>query len=687
MQVFQNFAKNVLTDDGYDNVMKWGGKGAGLAKMARAGYPVPPGFTISTDMCHMFQEQPEAVMDAIMADIDEHLEFVKSWFGYMPLLSVRSGAPISMPGMMDTILNVGLTLDNVEEWAGRIGKRTMADSHRRLLQMMGSTALGIEHAKFEHEMTLARLNAKVATDAELSFDDLAAIVERFTEIYVEHQIVPPATLKEQLRFCIKAVFDSWMSPNAIEYRKIENIDAALGTAVTVQAMVFGNMNDNSGSGVLFTRNPATGEKKIFAEYLTNAQGEDVVAGIRTPEVLDLEATKMKDWQTQLRELCFKLEDDYSDMVDAEFTVQDGELFMLQSRVGKRSAQAAFKIAVDLRNEGEITEQDMLSRIRRKHLLAIRRPGIDPKFTGKPAWTGIAGSIGIATGVVAKSSEQAVQMACNGSNVILVTEETTPDDIAGMHASVGILTRTGGATSHAAVVARGMDKPCVVGCTDLDLGLLSEGETISIDGETGRVWKEAVPVIGGKYSPEAQEFLDRLLESAGVIPQSVAPTPGAAIPLASWMEADDLQIEAMIKSAIKLLDAGHEVMFDITPPSEFGDASDAEIWDIAGSVPESEYFTVRILHPVLHGGLSKAKVIGGTADQRELFEMKGFKVMGAAKTLTELVSATGIIQISPEMMKFVGDDGLKLLKDQGMFKGKVFAGSLPPAYAALQLLGE
>ena len=687
---FQQFGKGVALNDGYGDPMIWGGKGAGLATMAAQGYPVPPGFTISTELCKAYNNPevgPEAVMDAVMADIDEHLSFIEKQIGFMPLLSVRSGAPISMPGMMDTILNVGALCGDVDvSW---LDHRTLLDSSRRLLQMMGSTALGIDHAKFENELSKARTKAGVETDAELDENQLEAVIGWFEQIYKDEGKPVLQTQKEQLRACINAVFGSWMSPNAIEYRKIENIDESLGTAVTVQAMVFGNMNDQSGSGVLFTRNPSTGEKKIFAEYLTNAQGEDVVAGIRTPEVLELDPfskTKMAPWRMQLIGLCDKLEQSYRDMVDAEFTVQNGELFMLQSRVGKRSAQAAFKIAVDLLDEGVISEQEMFGRVKRKHLLTIRRPGIDPKFTGKPIATGIAGSMGIATGRAVTSSEAAVQAAALGEKVILLTEETTPDDIAGMAAAVGILTRTGGATSHAAVVARGMDKPCVVGCTDMDM-TLPHGTILSIDGETGRVWVGEVPVVGGEYSPEATLFLDKLLIENGVVPQFEQAAPGGAIPLAAWIELDDAEIAKRVAGAKALLADGHTLMLDITPPHQFGEEADAQIWDIAGKAPEEERYVERVLHKVLHGGLSQARVIGGSPDQRELFAMKGFKVMRAAQTLPELVAATGVVQISPEMDKVLGPDGLKLLRDKGMFKGKVFAGSLPPAYAALKLLGE
>lgn len=685
MQVFQRFGAGKGNLDA--DPMVWGGKGAGLARMAAQGYPVPPGFTISTEMCKVFQEAPEDVLDAIMADIDPHLQFIEEQFGYMPLVSVRSGAPISMPGMMDTILNVGAMTDECDAAMDKMSNRQAFDCQRRLLQMMGSTAMGIEHHLFETVLSVFRQQTGVKTDAELTAQDLEQIGEKFAQLYKEagHEI--PGTLKDQLRVCIKAVFASWMSPNAIEYRKIEGIDESLGTAVTVQAMVFGNMNDNSGSGVLFTRNPSTGECKIFAEYLPNAQGEDVVAGIRTPEVLDLEAAKLTPWQIELAGLCDQLEADYKDMVDAEFTVQDGKLFMLQSRVGKRSAQAAFRIAVDMLHEGMIDTKTMMNRVKKKHLLTIRRPSIDPAFKDQPKWTGIAASMGIATGQVWKSSQMAASMAASGHKVILVTEETTPDDIAGMAASVGILTRTGGATSHAAVVARGMDKPCVVGCYDMKLNDLPEGTIISIDGETGRVWLGEVPVVGGTYSTDVRQFLATLMEEAGVLPQAEVPAPGVAVPLSCWLPLTDAEIADRINTALVMIEQGYELTFDITPPHRYGDQADDFIWNVAGTVLEDERFMERVLHPVMHSKLKAVRIIGGTDSQRELFQMKGFKVMRSAQTLEDLIGETGVVQIDATMEKFLGPNGLQILREKGMFKGKVFAGSQPPAYAAFKLLGE
>jgi pyruvate,orthophosphate dikinase len=664
--------------------------------MAAAGYPVPPGFTITTELCRIYQEQPEAVIDAVMADIDEHLQFIHDQFGYMPLLSVRSGAAISMPGMMDTILNVGMNDNEMKNWVSRIGERAAWDSWRRLLQMMGTTCFGL-NGEFEEAMTAARADQGVETDAELDVKHLKMVFDKFRAIYSKAGIATPLTLKDQLRVCIDTVFKSWMGERAIEYRKIENIPDDLGTAVTVQAMVFGNMNDQSGSGVLFTRDPSTGEKKIFAEYLPNAQGEDVVAGIRTPEHLELAAHEdvgtPEDWRDELALLAVQLEDDYKDMVDAEFTVQNDELFILQSRVGKRSAQAAFKIALDLHKEGVITEDEMLGRVKRKHLVAVRRQGLDPKFKGKPMLTGLGASQGIATGQVWKTSKMAASMAATGKKVILVTHETTPDDIAGMAAAAGILTQTGGATSHAAVVARGMDKPCVVGCTALDMNDLPEGTVISIDGATGRVWKGEVPVVGGQLTEAAVTLINKLLAKNGVFPQSEHPSENGTVVLANWVALTDTEIGKRLGELVAASKVA-TVLIDITPPEQFGIEEDTLVWNIAGHVPETEQFIEKVLSKVVHSDIERenCRVCGGTPDLRGLFELKEFDVLPQVSTISEMLKVSGLCGITPELAKALSPDGgvqhtVDMLKKNGLFEGQVVTGSLPPAYAALQLLGE
>ena len=690
-EVFQRFSKG--NGNAEADAMVWGGKGAGLARMAAKGYPVPPGFTITTELCKLYQEQPEAVMDAVMADIEEHLEWLDGQFGYAPLLSVRSGAPVSMPGMMDTILNVGMTSSFFPQWVERIGERAAWDSRRRLLQMMGTTCFGLDSEAFEGALSAAREKQGVETDAELDVKSLKMVFDLFRAIYANNQIEVPDTVMEQLRVCIDAVFRSWNSERAIEYRKIENIDESMGTAVTVQAMVFGNMNDKSGSGVLFTRDPSTGEKKIFAEYLVNAQGEDVVAGIRTPEHLELH-DDIGGWGDQLYSLSMDLEKDYQDMVDAEFTVQDGKLFLLQSRVGKRSAQAAFKIANDLLKEGVIGEEEALSRVKRKHFLTLRRPSIDPAFKTKPVLQGLGASQGIAIGEVVFTSSAAVEKAKQGKKVILVTHETTPDDIAGMAAAVGILTETGGATSHAAVVARGMDKPCVVGCKELfSSKKLDVGTVISIDGATGRVWSGEVPVVGGELTPDAQELVDRMLAKQSLLPIVETPAPNSTVVLADWVFKTDAEIDELVKQLEVATKAGM-VVLDITPPHKFGTKDDEMIWAMAGPVLEEDEWSMRVVHKVLHAKIDKAncRVSGGGPNIRELFGLKEFVVLPEVQTVHDLLAQDGMVAIDPQLAKFIAPGGdvrqfIGQLADKGLFKGQVVTGSRPAAYAVLEMMGE
>ena len=498
-----------------------GGKGAALVKMAQAGMNVPPGFTLPTEVCNELsgmeaKEQNLAYTDAIKEIMDrakEGMAWLTEKFGFTPLVSVRSGAPVSMPGMMDTILNVGLTNQNLDEWASRIGFRAALDSQRRLIQMLGSTAYGVPHEVFEFQLARMKKEAGVELDADLDTDYLEALIEAYLQAFKQNQgfDFPVNDPEEQLSAAIMAVFESWQNERAIEYRKINKIDPAMGTAVNVQAMVFGNMGDDSGTGVLFTRNPSTGEAGIMGEFLQNAQGEDVVAGIRTPvDIWDMNSVELQDtcWPgiyKQIEKVCSDLEGMYDDMVDVEFTVQQGELFILQSRAGKRSARAAFKIATDLFQESVIDIDTALSRLKKEQFKVVRRPMLDPSFKEEPDEVGLPACPGVVTGKPVFSSEGAVN--CK-EPCILITHETTPEDIKGMAAAIGILTQTGGATSHAAVVARAMDKTCVVGCTGLDMDAAKGTQKVTIDGSTGRVWFDKdVPVIDSSDAPEVAIVMD------------------------------------------------------------------------------------------------------------------------------------------------------------------------------------
>lgn len=501
-----------------------GGKGANLAEMASYNFPVPPGFIIPTSECVKFMgmlNSPAKVAsylkDAVSKAI-EGMDYLTECFGYTPLVSVRSGARVSMPGMMDTILNVGLTSETFHFWVDKIGDRAAADSYRRLVQMLGSVAFGVDMAAFDKILETVKHDNGVSSDADLSYLMLMRVLDGYLKVFKASTGDDfPDTLVGQLQAAIKAVFTSWNNPRAKEYRKIHGYSDDWGTAVNIQAMVFGNMNDKSATGVVFTRCPSTGINQFTGEYLVNAQGEDVVAGIRTPEPLHSMAAWDSAAYAQLKNVLTSLEEHYRDMQDVEFTVQDGELFILQTRNGKRSAQAAFKIAHDLEVAGRITKQEAINRINRAQMIAAMTTKIHPDFKVKPHFSGIAAGGGVVSGKAVFSSDNAVNCT---EPCVLVRSETDPNDIAGMNASVGILTATGGLTSHAAVVARGMNKTCVVGATDMSIngnvafvsgtGISSftEGQKITIDGTTGHVWVGVdVPVVGGKGTDEMYRVLE------------------------------------------------------------------------------------------------------------------------------------------------------------------------------------
>jgi pyruvate,orthophosphate dikinase len=493
-----------------------GGKGANLAEMCKIGIPVPPGFTITTEVCAAYYDQGKKIPEAAIPQIDEALKKVEATFGKKfgdtadPLLvSVRSGAALSMPGMMNTILNLGLTDASVEGLAKKTGNPRFAyDSYRRLIDMFGSTAMGCEHEAFEHEIHSLKEQKKVKLDTDLSADDLKELVKRYKAVYKKHVGDDfPQDPKKQLMLAINAVFNSWNGNKAIEYRRIERITGLKGTAVNVQAMVFGNMGDTSGTGVAFTRDPNTGENLFYGDYLINAQGEDVVAGIRTPEPISKLQDEMPKVYGQLMDIRQALEKHYAEMQDIEFTVQDGTLYMLQTRSGKRTGTAAVRIAVEMVKEKLIDETTAVKRVAPDSLNHLLQPQLDPKSKIKPVAQGIAASPGGASGKVILSAEAAVEYAEKhpGEPILLVRKETSPEDVAGMHLAKGILTSTGGKASHAAVVARGWGKPCVVGCEAVKIDEKNQQITIAgqvvkaldfltINGTTGDVMIGKVETI-------------------------------------------------------------------------------------------------------------------------------------------------------------------------------------------------
>ena len=505
-----------------------GGKGANLAEMSSIGIPVPPGFTITTEVCADYYEAGRKLPDATRPQVEEALKTVESQVGKKfgdpidPLLvSVRSGAALSMPGMMNTILNLGLSDASVEGLAAKTGNVRFAyDGYRRLIDMFGSTAMGVDHEHFEHELAGLKQEKGVKLDTDLSADDLKALVKRYKAVYEKHVGEPfPQDPKEQLWKAIMAVFNSWMGNKAVQYRRIERITGLKGTAVNVQAMVFGNMGVGSGTGVAFTRDPNTGEDEFYGDYLINAQGEDVVAGIRTPEPISQLNEEMPVVYKQLMEIRAKLESHYKEMQDIEFTVQDGTLYMLQTRTGKRTGSAAVRIAVEMVKEGLIDETTAINRVSPDSLNHLLLPQLDPKAKKNPIARGIAASPGAASGKIVLTAEAAVEHAEKhpGDSIMLVRKETSPEDVAGMHLAKGILTATGGKASHAAVVARGWGKPCVVGCDALHIDekagqikigdtVLRAGDFLTIDGTTGDVMVGKVPTVDPTISGEFAELM-------------------------------------------------------------------------------------------------------------------------------------------------------------------------------------
>jgi pyruvate,orthophosphate dikinase len=503
-----------------------GGKGIGLAEMTQLGVPVPAGFTITTDACRAYMAAGGELPDGLDEEVDAHVGGLEQRAGKKfgdpldPLLvSVRSGAAVSMPGMMDTILNLGLNDEAVQGLAERTGNARFAnDSYRRLIQMYGEIVDGIDGHLFEDALSKLKNERGAAQDVDLSAEDLASLVETYKQIYERETGAPfPQDARDQLGRAVSAVFQSWENPRAHVYRRAHHIPDDLGTAVNVVQMVFGNKGEESGTGVAFTRDPSTGEQGLYGEFLADAQGEDVVAGIRTPEPLAEMQKALPEAFEQLTETMRRLEQHYRDVQDIEFTVEDGELYLLQTRTAKRTAAAALKSAADMVDEGLISREDAVARIDAGQLDQLLHPMIDPSASVDVIAQGLNASPGAASGKIVFDADTAAERGSNGDDVILVRWETTPDDIHGMIAAKGILTAHGGMTSHAAVVARGMGKPCVAGCEALSVDTdakraslnghdLGEGDLLTIDGGTGRVILGSVPLV----PPQINEDLETIL---------------------------------------------------------------------------------------------------------------------------------------------------------------------------------
>ncbi len=540
--------KHVYTFEEGDGKMRelLGGKGAGLAEMTRAGLPVPPGFTITTEACLDFYRLGRKFPDGLAGEIESAMRDLEAKTGkefggaHHPLLvSVRSGARVSMPGMMDTILNLGLNDETVRGLALQTDNPRFAwDAYRRFIGMFGSVVLGIDKDRFEHVISDVKKRTGKVSDPELSAEDWQGVVTAYKGIVrdaVGHEF--PQEVHQQLELSVKAVFDSWFSKRAIDYRRYNKLPDEWGTAVNICTMVFGNMGDDSGTGVAFTREPNTGEKRLFGEYLINAQGEDVVAGIRTPlPIADLDKSQPEIYR-QFVDFANVLETHYKDMQDLEFTVERGKLYMLQTRNGKRSAEAAVKIAIDMVHEGLICKHDALSRVSADSLDQLFHARIDPKQNYNAAAKGLNASPGAGAGAIVFDPDTAVEWKKAGKAVVLVRNETTPDDVHGIIAAEGVLTAKGGATSHAAVVARGMGRPCVAGCEALVInertrtatigGIpVKEGDHITIDGTTGEVVLGALQLIPppSELPPWLAEFLSWADETKRLAVWANADTP-------------------------------------------------------------------------------------------------------------------------------------------------------------------
>jgi pyruvate,orthophosphate dikinase len=614
-----------------------GGKGANLAEMSNIGLPVPPGFTISTDVCTHYYANGKTYPADLEAEAEKALlaveEIVGAKFGDVknPLLvSVRSGARASMPGMMDTVLNLGLNDETVEGLAQQSGDRRFAmDSYRRFIQMYGNVVLDVEHYHFEEALEDIKDETGAVSDTDLTADHLTTLIGRYKKLVADQLDKPfPQDPKEQLWGAIGAVFNSWQTPRAITYRRLHDIPEEWGTAVNVQAMVFGNMGNTCATGVAFTRNPSTGENLFYGEYLVNAQGEDVVAGIRTPQHLTIAGKKahgsdlpameevMPEVFQQLCEVRTLLETHYRDMQDIEFTVQMGKLYMLQTRSGKRTSAAAIRIACEMADEGLIDSREAVMRVEPQSLDQILHPRLDPKAKRDVIAKGLPASPGAASGIVVFSADEAEKLAQLGEKVMLVRIETSPEDIHGMHAAEGILTTRGGMTSHAAVVARGMGRACVAGAGDIRIDykagrfsvrdvIVAAGDWITIDGSTGEIMKGRVPTVQPELSGDFARIMEwadshrrMAIRANAETPEDVATARGFGAEGIGLCRTEHMFFEGDRILAVREMilandEAGRRKALARILPMQRGDFE--AIFDIMKGLP----VTIRLLDPPLH----------------------------------------------------------------------------------------
>ncbi len=687
-----------------------GGKGANLAEMSGLGLAVPPGLTITTEVCtHYYANEKtypselEGQVQQALSKVEETAEAKLGDPQHPLLLSVRSGAPISMPGMMDTVLNLGLNDETVEGLATESSDARFArDSYRRFIQMYGDVVLGIDHYLFEDQLEEIKRDHGYKLDNELTADDLADLIERYKEIAQTETATPfPQDVQAQLWGAVGAVFSSWMTPRAITYRRLHDIDEAMGTAVNVQAMVFGNRSDKSATGVAFTRDPSTGERRHYGEFLINAQGEDVVAGIRTPQPLTEEmktATSsafpsmeeaMPEAFAELASVFDKLEAHYRDMQDIEFTIQDGRLWILQTRSGKRTTPAALRIAVDMANEGLVSKDEAIGRIEPASLDQLLHPSLDPDADCEVIAKGLPASPGAVSGQVVFDSDEAEKLGNAGTAVILVRVETSPEDIHGMHAAKGILTARGGMTSHAAVVARGMGKACVSAAAGIDIDYgrkrlragnheIEAGDVITIDGSAGEVMLGAVPTVDPVISDDFATLMGWADQKRTLRVRANAETPedartarkfgaeGIGLSRTEHMFFDEDRIVAMREMILSETADGRRNALDKILPMQRKDF--VELFEIMAGCP----VTIRLLDPPLHEFLphedeeitevAKASGIDADALRRRARELKeanpmlGFRGCRLGIVFPEIyeMQARAIFEAAIESEKKTGD---------------------------------
>jgi pyruvate, orthophosphate dikinase len=679
-----------------------GGKGIGLAEMTQMGVPVPAGFTITTDACRAYMSNGKTLPDGVEGEVERHLGALElktgKRFGDMndPLLvSVRSGAAVSMPGMMDSILNLGLNDEAVVGLARATGNERFAnDSYRRLIQMYGEVVDGIDGHRFEQALTDLKKSRGASQDVDLSAGDLAELIDTYQAVYREETDRDfPQDPRDQLTRAVRAVFDSWDSPRARVYRRTYDIPDELGTAVNVVQMVFGNKGDESGTGVAFTRDPSTGEPGLYGEFLANAQGEDVVSGIRTPEPLANMQQKLPAAFQQLIDTMRRLEENYRDMQDIEFTVEDNELYLLQTRSAKRTAAAAVKAAVDMVDEGLISREDAVTRVDPAQLDQLLHPMIDPAAEWEVATKGLNASPGAACGAIVLDADTAEQRGKAGESVILVRWETTPDDIHGLIQAAGILTAHGGMTSHAAVVARGMGKPCVAGCEGLSIDIdaqtitvggrtLSEGDLLTIDGGTGAVIVGEVPLV----APEVNDDLETILgwgdEHRTLKVRANADTPedaakarefgaqGIGLCRTEHMFMAEERLPVMREMILAESEEGRRKALDKLLPMQQADFE--AIFEAMAGLP----VTIRLLDPPLHEFLPPPEQAGDERTRRrirqlqesnpmlgtrgcrlglqwpEIYEMQVRAIIRAARAVDQRTGEAPLVEIMHPLVGFV-----------------------------------